>query len=439
MKYVVTMILMMFALSSCSNANKSASDSAADLAKTIQTEQQPETETDLLMDIQTEPETETLTERQTVSPIESYKILSMEIETQETMDWEDENSVLEFESVDFPFSDMEYMFLVRGKIKDHRNSEFIRYDQALLGGSCDTYESGSDCNLEVEQLYNKLATESGYEQGKSDTRREVAAYSADGKRILLKSNMEAEDEGHVLFELFEGPSYLGSYYGFDIIDKPDIHYTTGLQYAYLTQDHSAEPLEYGQTGSFYQIDTLTAERSIYDEISFDMSVATDSKDKFYCKNDTDEEGNKCIGIYSIADNRLVYQTKEIEDYPITITLLDDGLVAGFAAAYFDPRLYDYYKYELDSEEWSYRLTFYEGSFSPDGKYFACVNRNTFVRSSYNQKEYPPGYWLVCIETGEKIYIRMDLEQSAEKYCSDNYVVCWVNEDEIRGFLKRDHE
>lgn len=97
------------------------------------------------------------------------------------------------------FIDMDYLVLVQDELGPFSELQPPWYKYALLGSSYDSYEKGVSCYNEVNLLYEKwqidnkferLKEENGEERTNYHYRRHIIAFSPDGERILLDTELE---------------------------------------------------------------------------------------------------------------------------------------------------------------------------------------------------------------------------------------------------------
>lgn len=328
------------------------------------------------------------------------------------------------------FIDMDYLVLVREEMGPFSEVQMPWYEYALLGGTNETYVKGVGCYNEVNLLYERWQVgrdfdklKERYGEGRTNYyfRRHIIAFSPDAERILLKTYIEPPYGGDALYEIYERAHLYGSYIYQDTVIPDRINFTKGLQFATL------DPVGYSKDKfPFYHIDSLSNYYSTQDAKQYYISTITDSNDTLYYKKDVNLQGDKCIGIYSILNDQLIFQSDFIESYPDMIDLLDNKLIVGFAEESNSTYL-KYFEINMETNEAKYQFTDKKGSFSPDGKYFACPASTSGTQ----------GYSIYSLETGETTYIISYVEdtQPAINITGKNYVCCWVRKDKVEELKK----
>jgi len=414
MKYKL-IILLTLALTACSKVGKSSFNAEI----VMQTETQQDKIADQSM---ASAETNGERTREKIEPSALQRLLDAEY------NYEPPNEV----SAD-RFTDMEYLFLVQEEVAHFDDGGMPWYEYALLGGFFNTYEKGRNCYNEVNLLYEKWQVDTNYDKLKKRFgdgfikqyyRRHIAAFSPDGETVLLKTYINPPYNDEVFYEIYDGLWYQHSYIYRDTIFIGRINYTKGLQYASLDAGSGVYP-ECGEIYTFYGTGLLSSYEYIKNAKQFEISITTDPYDVVYYKKDTDNQGDKCIGIYSILDNELIFQSETFEDYPVTVTIMDRKLIMGFTAKFHSSYL-NYFEINMDTKESQYLFTNITGSFSPDGKYFACAARRGDVR----------GYSIYCVEKGELTFIKSyDIDTEPANYLYNNDVFCWVDKYKVEELLE----
>lgn len=318
------------------------------------------------------------------------------------------------------FIDMDYLVLVRENPGIFTDGCMPWYEYALLGSSYDTYEKGINCYNDVNLYFEEWQIGRAYESVKELYREEVVnqyfrrhiiAFSPDGESVLLKTYIDPIAGDLALYEI-SGSSYIY----WDIISPDQINYTKGLRFAALEF-----PLSYDENYTFYEIHSLYNYDSIQDAKPYDISVTTDSNDALYYKKDVNSQGEKCIGIYSIADNDLTFQSEGVREYPVMVEIIDQKLIVGFESKSDLSYDRDYFEINMGTNESKYLFSLYKkGKFSPDGKYFAFPSRKNGDR----------GYSIYSLETDELTFIKSYFNDEAGNFQSDNHVYCWVKKDKV---------
>lgn len=327
------------------------------------------------------------------------------------------------------FTDMDYLFLAREIMGPFSELRTPWYEYALLGGSYDTYEKGINCYNKVNQPYekwligrdfNRLRELYGEGYMNHYYRRHIIAFSPDGERVLLKTYLNPDNGLNILYETGGHWGSMSPYIYSDTIVPDRINYTKGLQFATL------DPVGYSEDQyTFYRISGVSDYYAAQDEKPYDISTITDADDTLYYKKDVDPQGRKCIGIYSIPDNRLVFRSKAIEAYPVTVDILDHALIGGFKEQ-SDSYYLKYIEIDMNTNEADYLFTGPRGSFSPDGMYFACPAET---------KEYQ-GYHIYSVAANERAFIKSyGTDTRMPDYFGGNYVCCWVSKDKIEEQVK----
>jgi len=269
-------------------------------------------------------------------------------------------SLTEVEADAFPFADMEYMTLIaKGEWRDIDDAAPGWFEYAVLGGDYDTYEKGRECYETINSLYEDgrplnpkdreliLGRElsSGEINRLKAMNRHIFCFSSDGERVLLKdyANRTSSPGYFILYEIYEEFTPVCSYLYDDILNRRYVNYTKGLQFVNLdlSRDgftaNGAGSVDDGSVIEFYQTTQLSSrqeiEDAVKDTVKFDISIlisnepeinlhvadpktykisrTTNPTDTMYYKKDSDDEGQECIGIYSVDDNELIYQSKGI--------------------------------------------------------------------------------------------------------------------------------
>lgn len=412
MKYMVSLIFLMFTVTACFDAKQ--------VAPSTRFEQQDDRQNHL----EDSSERNEEPENSLASDIKETLVQTEHSDLQKLID-EKRAYVPPKEVAAGHFMDMDYLVLVRENPNIFSDGCMPWYEYALLGGPCDTYEKGIDCYNEVNLLYEKWQIDKNFDKWKewwgegcmnSYFRRHIVAFSPDAERILLKTCIDPPFGSEALYEIYEKKSYIRSYIYQDIIDPDQVNYTKGLHFATL------DPVGYYKDKfTFYEINRLSNYYSVQDALKYEISVTTDSNDLLYYKKDVDPQGNKCIGIYSISDAQLIFQSEAIENYPFLVEIIEKELIAGFSSN-FKYGYMDYYKINMETKEADYLFTECgEGSFSPDGKYFAYPDISDGNR----------GYNIYSVESGENAFIKSYGVQESSPNCpNDNQVYCWVSKDKL---------
>lgn len=328
------------------------------------------------------------------------------------------------------FIDMEYLFLVQEEVNHFDDGGTPWYEYALLGGSYDTYEKGLNCYNGVNQLYGKKQVGRDYEEFRERCgegflaqyyQRHITAFSPDGERVLLKTFINPPYQNEILYEIYNNKKYQHSYIYSDITFTDRINYSKGIEFVSMDVGHgSLAPC--GEIYPFYWMgkDVGFEYLNLKDEEQFEISITTDSDDSIYYKKDLNKQEDKCIGVYSIFDDKLVFQSDAIEDYPVTVDILDNKLIAGFTGEFHSDYL-NYIEIDMKSNEVNYLFTYKKGSFSPDGRYFACPARTKEKR----------GYNIYSLASGEMTFIESyATETEPLNYLGNNNVYCWVSKNKI---------
>lgn len=412
-------------------------------------------------DIETPVPTESSTDSTEMTTVESVE----HIQKSELMGIVPEAAEVEAEA--FPFAEMEYLFLVQESSDSYDDGEVAYYEYALLGGDWNTYEKGIQCYEYINSIYTGDDLQEEKSIHSKVFRRHIFNFSSDGERVLLKHYRNGRGNP-VLYEIYEGLSPLSSYIFCDIDSFGTVNYTKGLQFVSLICDYNfgnrIGDFEGGRIDEFYQSSHITGLYAIEDEAIYsrlanniegesfilnedarvyEISKTTNPADTIYYKKDSDKEGRQCIGIYTIENNELIYQSEaveqeiDIEQKLEDVTLLDNKLIVSVRSPDVNddelnqygvdgrPTPYlDYYEIEMDSGKWIYLFTGMRGEFSPDGKFFA----GTFKMNEFR------GYQIMCLETGKYTVIKTsDFEYSRGEGTS--YVSCWVKKSKISELLE----
>lgn len=334
------------------------------------------------------------------------------------------------ETISFPLTDMDYMFLVEDEGGIFSDGQIPWFEYALLGGEYDTYEEGIACYEAVNSLFTEW-----HERIEKDSvrygegvlryfyRRNIVAFSPSGNRILLKSY---KGDGPIsgsrpFYEIYEDFALIGSYF-YDYMHVPGSNnYTKNLQYALLETESLMVCPSWGDIGIFYETSALPEELGKEDPQTYSISSITDINDTLFYKKDIDDQGYECIGIYTIKENERVFQSRIVDEYsyPRTVTILEDSLIGGFFSSFM--RRWDYYKISMDTNEWIYLFSDDGvGSISPDGKYFAISD----FMDGYL------GYRVNCIDTGAQVFIK-----NSNPIGGDDQVLSWVSKDKIAQLVE----
>lgn len=318
------------------------------------------------------------------------------------------------------FIDMDYLFLVRENPGIFTDGCMPWYEYALLGSSYDTYEKGINCYNDVNLYFEEWQIGRAYESAKEQYREEVVnqyfrshiiAFSPDGESVLLKTYINFI-AGYLAFYEISGSPYIYQ----EIISPDMINYTKGLQFVTLET-----PVMFDENYTFYEIHSLYNYDAIQHTKPYDISVTTDSNDTLYYKKDVNSQGEKCISIYSIADNDLIFQSEGVREYPFMVEILDHRLIAGFESISGISVARDYFEINMGTNESKYLFSLSkEGEFSPDGKYFAFPTSKNGYR----------GYSIYSLETDELTFIKSYLDDEVGNFQSKNYVYCWVEKDKV---------
>lgn len=375
-------------------------------------------------------------------------------------------SLIEVGMDEFPFADMEYISLVeKGGPHHPDDGATMFYEYALLGGDWDTYEKGRECYETINSLYEGKPTNL---ENIEQNRRHISYFSSEGERVLIKDYAKQTSLGdHIIYELYEGLTPVGSYIYIDIFSLSNVNYTKSLQFINL--DYSSAGFSGiagdGSVIDFYKTSQLSPRYKIDDVIEHDevkianlksininvadpeiyeISRVTNPTDTIYYSEDSDEEGKQCIGIYTVDDNKLMYQSKaieqgiEIEKELEIVSLLDEKVIVGVTASDtnrtkfqnddhgYTNYLFDYYEIDINSGEWIYLFTDIPGGFSPDGKFFAG---GFWTEESL-------GYQIMCLDSGEYINLTVYVKsKETSGYYNYNEAVCWVKKDKIDELLQ----
>lgn len=330
------------------------------------------------------------------------------------------------------FADMNYLLLIRENPGIFSDGCMPWYEYALLGSLYDTYEKGINCYNEVNLLYEKWQVDRDFDELKdqfgegcmnSYYRRHIVAFSPNAERILLKTYINPPFSDRALYEIYDRNIYMHSYIYREIIDPNRVNFTKGIQFATLNDEPG---FNYGNTYIFYKISSLSNYYDMQEAKQYDISAITDSNDTLFYKADVNSQGEKCIGLYSISDNELIFQSESIENYPDTVDILNNKLIAGFGYE----GVYCYIEINIETNEATYLFKDQKGSFSPDGKYFAYPTTTKDNR----------GYNIYSVETGEMAFIKSyGLEPYRANCPYDNNICCWVRKEkveELKGFIKQ---
>ena len=415
MRYKTILILLALALTSCSHPGQEVPDGS--IAR--QTDEQ----WDSSEVCQEEEETQEASQE---TEAEGSKGQAVQSDLQRIIDAE--YARREFSEIPAgDFTDMQYLFLIQEEVGRFDDAGTPWYEYALLGSSYDTYEKGVNCYEDVNRqfekyqrtiLFDEFKEQNGEGFMKEYWRRHIVAFSPEADRILLVTYINPPYGLTALYDIYDNgsisiPLYWNSYvYPLTLFFR-DINYTRALKYATLSHVVSI-----GEIYPFYNIAGLSNyDYSLQEKTPYYISRTTNADDTLYYKADMDSNGNKCIGIYSVADNRLVYQSEAVEWYPKTVDILDDKLIVSFGV-----HGYRYFEINMETNQVEYLFTTSRiGSASPDGKYLAYPFRGDEYR----------GYRIYSLETKEIAFIRSyrtDTELS--EYSSNNIVLCWVNKDKI---------
>ncbi|WP_251499941.1 hypothetical protein [Otoolea muris] len=335
---------------------------------------------------------------------------------------------------EFDFEDMDYLFLVKEEMDRSDNRQTKWYEYALLGGPYDTYEKGAACYMEVNSLFERYQYDRNFDSMKERFggdymkqyyQRHITAFSPEADRILLKSYMNPPNRQKALYEVHyyrgetgrQWPQYWHSYIYRDIIFPDQVNYTKGIRFATLNAWYS-----YGRPDIFYKTNILSNyDYCLLNGRQYNISTETDAKDTVFYKDDINPQGDRCLGIYSISDNSLVFQSEAIPNFPLTIEILDSALIAGFLMESSSDL--KYIKIDMETGEANELLTYQRGSFSPDGRYLACPAVTADGR----------GFYIYSVETGEETFIKsygIKTETPDEYQFYNSGVYCWVNKDKI---------
>lgn len=411
--------------------------------------------------METSGQTETQTEAAEAAITESEITETSVTETKEMHEFIEQigtvPDMVEVEAEAFPFSDMQYVALI---VKEEPQSEddtsLIPREYTLIGGKWASYETGREGYETVNLLFADKLSNSDNEKPESNTELtteqlnrpealglHIVCFSSDGKRVLLKDYRNWSGS-NVPYEVYENLTPAGTYKYNDVLDLYSVNYTKGLKFV-NTDLGGNTSFVYGNAGNgdlrdFYHPSQLSSQyddNGISDADLYWLTRTTNPSDTIYYKQDSDEEGNKCIGIYSVGDNKLLYQSQATE-YGIdigknlqTVDLLDDKIIAGVYSSvannskfekedrgYRTFKLLDYYEIDINNGEWTYLFTDELGKFSPDGKFFV----NYFVDSR-----------IVCLETGQYTTVinKVKRDIGYTRYST----ICWVSKDKIDELLE----
>jgi len=343
------------------------------------------------------------------------------------------------------FAAMNYLFLVKEGAMYFSDGGDYWCEYALLGGACDTYESGKAYYDEINSRYKKTQLVSNYEEiedryGKGYMQqfydRNITAFSVDGEQVLLKTYIAPLRTDKVLYEVFRGSQILNLYIFKDVVHLSLYNYTADLRP--ISIDESDVPKT--DKGSF-----VAEEKKIYS-----LTRTTDINDQVYYKLVKDNDLNECIVyicLYSIQTDELVFKSEPVKNYPDDIylsrvypgyvALLDNKLIVGYYSKAIKPenqKFYmdymDYFEIDIKTNEVNYLCTNGKGSFSPDGKYLAYAPQN------YEGQEVQQGYYIYCIETGETAFISNGKTGMSSFEENDNNIICWAHKDGLASLLEQ---
>jgi len=348
------------------------------------------------------------------------------------------------------FAEMSYLFLVKEAVMQFNDDGDYWYEYALLGGPCNTYENGKDYYDEINSRYKKTQLILDYEKikgryGKGYMQqfyeRNITAFSADGERVLLKTYIAPFNTKEVLYEVYEGEQIFRPFIYEDTIYEKQYNYTKNLQF-FTINDGNPPNFNIDGIYTFYKsyhyymaIGSLVDE----DKRTFSLSKTTDKNDTVYYTLMTDENSGLCIGIFSINENELIFQSETVNPsynvqyldkvIPKSATILDDKLIVGYSSNAIKPEnqlfhmeYLDYFEIDMETNEVHYLCTNGEGSFSPDGKYLA------YAPQYYEGEDAEQGYYIYSLETGETAFIPTGRTGISSFEQSKNDIVCWAHKD-----------
>ena len=327
------------------------------------------------------------------------------------------------------FKDMDYMLLVK-EGKEYFTHTDVWYEYALIGNECDTYEKGKSYYNEINNLYKKKqiptnfeALEREYSEGviRQFYERHISAFSADGEKVLLKQYVAPFKAEEILYEVYQGKNILRPFLYREVLDRTQANYTTNLEYISLRWEKD----------SFYKTHTHGIEER---DMVFSASTITDAKDTVYFKKD-----GRRIMLYSISDNKLVFESDTITLYPHTVTILEDKLIGGYyskAKCEDDFHCLDYFEIDMNTNESKYLFTNREGVFSPDGKYLAYASGYTLDDGPVKVEK---GYYIYCVDTAETAFFLTRIrDRENDRYIQSdklNHIICWAKKDGLEGLLR----
>ena len=356
------------------------------------------------------------------------------------------------------FAEMSYLVLVKEAAMQFNDGGDYWYEYALLGGFCNTYENGKAYYDEINSQYKKTQLVPNYEEieeryGKGYMQqfyeRNVTAFSADGERVLLKTYIAPFRAIEVLYEVYKGEQILRPFIYEDTIFSKQYNYTKNLQF-FTVDDGDSPNINIEEVLPFYKSYHyyMAIGPSVYeDKRTFSLSKTTDKNDTVYYALKSNENSGLCIGIFSIPDNELIFQSDPVNPndsgqypdkvIPKSVTILDDKLIVGYSSNAIKPEnqlfymdYLDYFEIDMETNAVNYLCTNGVGSFSPDGKYLAYAPR------FYEGTEAQQVYYIYCTETGETAFIPTGKTGMSSFERNKNNIVCWAHKDGLASLLEQ---
>jgi len=353
---------------------------------------------------------------------------------------EDNYSIDEIKFADADsFVGMDYILLTKNK-REYFTASDAWYEYALLGGVYDSYERGKLIYDEINTfiiggIFSKdvWGVSSEYGEGfvKQFYQPHIIAFSADGKRVLIKEYIEPFSNERVNYRIYEGLECIYDYDYYEIVDRTQANYSTNLKYISELRDRSyykniREDAGFLLSGIYYEY------------------PITDIRDIMYYKYVLAEEGEMHIEVRNILEDTLFFKTEKLDMYPSAVQILDNKLILGFGnqtsdlTEKSDDDTFNYLNYfvlDMSNGNINYLFTKPEGTFSPDLKYFAYSSSYT---PDNGTRFFDKGYYVYEVASKETIFYKSQTRDTEEDYYVEldvvTDIICWVNRSELENYI-----
>lgn len=352
------------------------------------------------------------------------------------------------------FETMDYVILIKEGVEQYLESGDVWYEYALIGGEYDTYEKGRNFYDQVNKSY-EIKREIQYHDAIERSlgvgyiqqfyKRNIIGFSADGKRVLLKTLVDPIESYSALYEFYDGRTHVSSFLQDDFTNGAYYKrtYTNNMQY--ITSANGTNGGYFcGEIYRFYFIDTLKGDNLLEQKNPYFISVYTDKDDTLYYKYES-SKNEDYICLYSIPDDTLIYRSEPIEERPVSVTILDQKMILGFNSKISNPsdslcyiNYLDYFEIDITSGDIKYLFSNGAGEFSPDGKYLAYAPVGFRYTELIEQNR---GYYIYDVEHGETVFIPTYVEDRDIKTSrcvtgpEVNNVIGWAHKDGVKSLLK----